>query len=181
LKKVITPDDNYGFASGKTYMRFVIEYYAMGSGMNAISRLISTVFFVGYVPFAPGTCGTLAACLLVWLCRPSVMWQLALLAAALIIGVVTSGITEKALGEKDSKHIVIDEFAGYLCSIIFLPLTPFYMAAAFILFRIFDIVKPPPVCYMEKIGGGWGIMLDDVVAGAITNIILQVVFLSNLV
>jgi phosphatidylglycerophosphatase A len=55
-----------------------------------------------------------------------------------------------------------------------LPLTPFYVIAAFVLFRIFDILKPPPVCYFEKINGGAGIMLDDVAAGIISNILLQI-------
>jgi phosphatidylglycerophosphatase A len=147
----------------------MIEYYSM----NSISRAIATLFFVGYIPLAPGTCGTLAGMLFVWILKPSLLWQAGILAGVCILGVITAGITEKSLGEKDSKHIVIDEFAGYLCSVIFLPLTPLYMIAAFLLFRFFDIIKPPPVCMFEKIGGGAGIMLDDVAAGIITNVILQ--------
>jgi phosphatidylglycerophosphatase A len=142
--------------------------------MNSVSRAISTLFFVGYIPFAPGTCGTLAGLLFIWLVKPSLQWQAGILAGVFLIGMITSGIAEKSLGEKDSKHIVIDELAGYLCSVIFLPLTPFYMIAAFILFRFFDIIKPPPVSMFEKIGGGAGIMLDDIAAGVITNIILQI-------
>jgi phosphatidylglycerophosphatase A len=152
----------------------MIEYYSMNKGLIIISRAISTVFFVGYIPFAPGTCGTFTAVLFIWLLQPSTAWQAVALAGVLITGVLTSGITEKELGQKDSKHIVIDEFAGYLCSIIFLPLTPFYLIAAFVLFRIFDIFKPPPVRMFEKIEGGFGIMLDDVAAGAMTNVILQI-------
>lgn len=138
-----------------------------------ISRAISTVFFIGYMPVAPGTCGTLAAMVFIWLLQPSIPCQLVILAAVLVIGVITSGITEKAIGQKDSRCIVIDEFAGYLCSIIFLPLTPFYIISALVLFRIFDIFKPPPICYLESIPGGAGIMLDDVAAGAVSNILLQ--------
>lgn len=148
--------------------------------MTTISRVISTVFFIGYIPLAPGTFGTLAAALFVWIFQPSVALLLVLLSATLIIGVITSGITEKALRQKDSRHIVIDEFAGYLCSVIFLPLTPFYMIAAFALFRFFDIVKPPPVGLFEKLGGGMGIMLDDVAAGLMTNILLQILVALNI-
>ena len=142
--------------------------------MNSIARAIATLFYVGYIPFAPGTCGTFAGMLFIWLLRPPLEWQAVILAVVCIIGVITSGIAEKSFGEKDSRHIVIDEFAGYLCSIIFLPLTPIIMLAAFVLFRFFDIIKPPPICLLEKIDGGLGIMLDDIAAGIIANVILQV-------
>jgi|WetSurMetagenome_2_1015567.scaffolds.fasta_scaffold00193_27 phosphatidylglycerophosphatase A len=153
----------------------------MNNCIVTISKVISTVFFIGYIPLAPGTFGTLAALLFIWLIQPSLLWQVIILAAVLVMGTITSGITEKALGQKDCQHIVIDEFAGYLCSIIFLPLTPFYMIAAFVLFRILDILKPPPVCLFEKIDGGAGIMLDDVAAGIISNIMLQILLALNLV
>ena len=148
----------------------MIEYYSM----NSISRAIATLFYVGYIPFAPGTFGTFAGMLFIWLLRPSMLWQAFILAGVCIIGVIAAGIAEKSFGEKDSQYIVIDEFAGYLCSVIFLPLTPLIMLAAFVLFRFFDIIKPPPICRFEKIGGGSGIMLDDIAAGVITNVILQV-------
>jgi phosphatidylglycerophosphatase A len=147
----------------------------MNGVLTTISKTVSTVFFIGYVPLAPGTFGTLVAMALVWVFRPDIAWQLGVLAAVFVIGMITSGITERALRQKDSKHIVIDEVAGYLCSVIFLPLTPFYMIAAFVLFRFFDILKPPPVCYFEKLGGGAGIMMDDMAAGIISNILLQIV------
>ncbi len=146
----------------------------MNDARQAISKLIATVFFAGYIPFGPGTFGTLAGLLFIWLAKPSVSYQIIALAASLIIGIWASGVAEKAFGEKDCKRIVVDEFAGYLCSIIFLPLTPAYMIAAFFLFRFFDILKPPPIRMLERISGGAGIMLDDVAAGIITNLILQI-------
>ncbi|HTZ17102.1 MAG TPA: phosphatidylglycerophosphatase A [Dissulfurispiraceae bacterium] len=142
-----------------------------------ISKVIATVFFTGYVPVAPGTFGTLAGLLFILLLKPSITVQIVVLILVLIIGTIASGIAEKAFGQKDCRHIVIDEFAGYLCSIIFLPLTPVYMVAAFCLFRFFDILKPPPIRAIERIGGGAGIMLDDVAAGIITNILLQITVL----
>lgn len=159
---------------GVAVIKYMIKYEPMNDKCHAISKIMATVFFVGYVPFAPGTCGTLAGMLFIWLLKPSFLWQLAILIAVFIIGIKASGMAEKAFGEKDSKQIVIDEFAGYLCSIILLPLTPAYMIAAFFLFRFFDILKPPPIRMFEKIGGGAGVMLDDVAAGVITNAVLQI-------
>lgn len=152
----------------------MLEYQPVKDTYKTISKIIATLFFIGYMPFAPGTFGTLAGMLFIWILKPSFPWQFALLIAALIIGIITSGIAEKAFGEKDSRHIVIDEFVGYLCSVILLPLTPAYMLAAFFLFRFFDILKPPPIRMIEKLGGGAGVMFDDVAAGIITNILLQI-------
>ncbi len=146
----------------------------MNDARQAISKLIASVFFAGYIPFGPGTFGTLAGLVFIWVAKPTVLYQIIALAASLLIGVWASGEAEKAFGEKDCKRIVIDEFAGYLCSIIFLPLTPGYLVAAFFLFRFFDILKPAPIRMLERIGGGACIMLDDVAAGAITNVILQI-------
>ncbi|HMK56085.1 MAG TPA: phosphatidylglycerophosphatase A [Dissulfurispiraceae bacterium] len=147
---------------------------------DTLSKAVATVFYVGLIPFAPGTFGTLAAVIFIWLLRPSQACQSVILVVSLLAGIKVSGIAEKAFGQKDCRHIVFDEFVGYLCSIIFLPLTPAYMVAAFILFRVLDILKPPPIRMMENIGGGAGIMLDDVVAGVIANIVLQVVRLADL-
>ncbi len=152
----------------------MIEYSLMTDVSRMISKLIATVFFVGYAPVAPGTFGTFAGMVFIWLLEPSIALQLIVLIAVLIIGTITSDIAEKAFGQKDCRHIVIDEFAGYLCSVIFLPLTPGYMISAFFLFRAFDILKPPPIRALERIEGGTGIMLDDVAAGLITNALLQI-------
>jgi len=142
--------------------------------VQAFSKIIATVFFVGYVPFAPGTFGGLAALLFVWLLKPGTTALAATLAAVFITGVFSSHFAEKGLGEKDSRHIVIDEFAGYLAAMAFLPLTPGYMVSAFVLFRFFDIIKPSPIRDLERtVHGGMGIMLDDILAGLFTNIILQ--------
>ncbi|HMK60355.1 MAG TPA: phosphatidylglycerophosphatase A [Dissulfurispiraceae bacterium] len=147
----------------------------MKDAAGFLSKALATVFYLGFIPIAPGTFGTLAAMILIWTVRPSPAWQLVILLVSLLVGIKVSGIAEMAFGEKDCRHIVVDEFVGYLCSIIFLPLTPSYMVAAFLLFRVFDIIKPSPIRLIEQIGGGAGIMLDDVVAGLIANVLLQVV------
>ena len=140
-----------------------------------LSKVIATVFFIGYIPFAPGTFGSLAALAFMWIFKPDVLMLLAILATVFIAGVSSSHAVEKHTGIKDGRHIVIDEFAGYLASVIFLPLTAVYLIAAFFLFRFFDILKPPPIKNVEKMfHGGLGIMLDDLLAGIFTNIILQI-------
>jgi phosphatidylglycerophosphatase A len=141
--------------------------------LNQIYHIIATVGFAGYFPFAPGTAGTAAGFLFLLLLRPSDAGLLFIILPLFIAGVLASHNAEKVLG-KDSGHIVIDEFCGYLLSVAFLPRSMGYLIAAFFLFRFFDIVKPPPVRNAENyFSGGMGIMLDDVLAGIYTNICLQ--------
>ena len=94
--------------------------------------------------------------------------------AVIAIGTVASSEAEQVLGKKDPGCIVIDEFAGYLVAMAFVPREPALIAAAFVLFRFFDILKPWPIKKLEKIKGGWGVMVDDLVAGLFTSAILQI-------
>ena len=143
-----------------------------GERSGFIFRQIATLSFIGYVPAAPGTFGTLAAAIFVCLLKPSPLPLLVFTIFIILTGVYTAGQAELALG-KDSSHIIIDEFAGYLVSVLFLPLSAGYLAAAFALFRAFDILKPPPIRQMERLPGGIGVMADDIAAGVAANIILQ--------
>jgi phosphatidylglycerophosphatase A len=130
--------------------------------------------FIGYLPYAPGTFGSAAGFLLVLLTKPADLSVLLVLLPVFLLGIITSHNTEKHLG-KDSGHIVIDELCGYLISVLFVPKTFGYLLAAFVLFRVFDIVKPPPIRKIdEMVPGGAGIMLDDVMAGVYANACLQV-------
>lgn len=138
-----------------------------------VLRNIATLGFVGYLPVAPGTWGTAAALLLVVLLRPSPPGYIAMTLLVTAIGTVSAHEAEKSMGESDPGHIVIDEFAGYLFSMALLPQSAGYLLAAFILFRFFDILKPLGLRRLEALGGGPGIMADDVAAGVMTNIVLQ--------
>lgn len=138
-----------------------------------VLRNIATLGFVGYLPVAPGTWGTGAALLLVALLRPSTPLYLAITLLAAALGTVAAHEAEKATGGKDPGHIVIDEFAGYMFSMALLPQSAGYMLSAFILFRVFDILKPLGLRRLEALGGGPGIMADDVAAGILTNAVLQ--------
>lgn len=142
--------------------------------MKGISRLIATVFYVGYLPVAPGTFGSLAAAIFVWLFKPDVILFVILIMIGFSIGTICAHQAEKDFGVKDSGRIVIDEFIGYLASVAFLPVSAGYVISAFFIFRFFDILKPPPIRQCESIfKGGLGVMTDDLLAGVFTNIILQ--------
>lgn len=134
---------------------------------------IATLGPVGYMPKAPGTAGTAAALLLVLLMKPSATVFIMLILVVTVLGVMASERAEKILKEKDSSHIVIDEVAGYLLAMVFLPQTTGYFVASFTLFRIFDILKPGPIRKLQHLSGGAGVMADDIAAGIISNLILQ--------
>ena len=135
---------------------------------------IATLWFIGYLPIAPGTFGSLFAFALFVLLKPSLSEHLALIVLIAIIGVISSHIAEILLNEKDSGHIVIDEVCGYFVSLLFLPFSMGYAVAAFFLFRVFDILKPFPIRQVESaMKGGLGIMTDDILAGIYTNVVLQ--------
>ncbi len=143
--------------------------------LQSLFTRIATLGFVGYLPIAPGTWGTLAGLIVVMVADPSIPAHLTLIIAVTVIGVISSGVAEKAIGETDSGHIIIDEFAGFLVSVLFLPHTHRYLIAGFLLFRIFDILKPFPIGRLEKaLKGGAGIMADDILAGIYTNMMLQI-------
>jgi phosphatidylglycerophosphatase A len=135
----------------------------------------ATVFYSGYSPVAPGTAGSLAA-LLPLAAFPSVGFAtlLAMTAAVFFIGVAVSKRFEEAYGE-DPQVVVIDEFAGMWITMLFVPITWLTLGAGFILFRIFDIVKPPPARQFESLPRGWGVMLDDAAAGVYAGLALLII------
>lgn len=142
------------------------SYLSKVSIKNPI-HFISLGFGSGLIPKAPGTYGSLAALpicmLLVYL-----PWQVQIAVAVLtfFVGWYASSVTEKAMGMHDNSAIVIDEFDGMFISIICFPSVWYYAIFAFVLFRIFDILKPFPISMLDKrIGGGLGVMLDDALAG----------------
>jgi phosphatidylglycerophosphatase A len=139
-----------------------------------ILRYIATLGFIGYLPFAPGTFGSLAAFGLYILLKPSPLFHILMLFLLIPIGVASSHYTERFFGVKDSRHIIIDEFCGYLLSVVFLPFSYTGALIAFFLFRFFDILKPFPIKKIENsLSGGKGIMADDIMAAIYTNLILQ--------
>jgi len=137
--------------------------------------LIATGFYSGYLPKAPGTWGSLVGLVLFFLLHTlSLPVYLAVIAGLFAVGSLAAGEAEKILDKRDPGVVVIDEIVGMLIAMIAVPMTPMTLALGFILFRIFDIAKPFPVNFFDqRFHGGLGIMLDDVVAGIYSLIILQ--------
>jgi phosphatidylglycerophosphatase A len=137
--------------------------------------LIATGFYSGYLPKAPGTWGSLVGLVLFFLLHTlSLPVYLAVIAGLFAVGSLAAGEAEKILDKRDPGVVVIDEIVGMLIAMIAVPMTPLTLALGFILFRIFDIAKPFPVNFFDqRFHGGLGIMLDDVVAGIYSLIILQ--------
>jgi len=139
-----------------------------------VLKYIATIGFIGYLPFAPGTFGSLVAFAFFILLKPNPFIHILMLLLLIPIGIVSSHHAERLLNSKDSKHIVIDEFCGYLLSVALLRFSYDEAIIAFFLFRVFDILKPFPIKKVESIlSGGKGIMADDMVAAIYTNLILQ--------
>lgn len=142
----------------------------------------ATFFYVGKIPRAPGTFATLATIPL-WYLMSSLnpIWYMAITFLIVIFGIFISEAYEKTQAVHDSREIVIDEVAGFLITMVWLPVTWQSVVFGFLLFRFFDIVKPPPIRQLDqKIMGGVGVMLDDVAAGIIANLILQIIYTQTL-
>ena len=136
-------------------------------------RISSTFFYLGKIPIAPGTVASLAT-LLIWPLIPlNYFYQIFILIILFIIGIISSRIISKEMNEKDPSEIVIDEVVGMGISLFMLPNEIILYLFAFIIFRILDILKPSFIYSIQKLPNGWGIMLDDVVAGIFTWLICQ--------
>ena len=137
-------------------------------------KSIATVFGIGYLPVAPGTWATIAGVALAYFLGRNLPAFTVLLFVLLILGIMASGILEKQLGQKDPGIVVIDEVVGVMIALWGLPLIWPVMICGFFLFRAFDMFKIYPINKLEAQPGGWGIMLDDCMAGVYTNIILRI-------
>lgn len=140
---------------------------------------IATFFGIGYLRPGPGTWGS-AATVLLWALAayflPANLHAAAAIGLAVlvtVIGIPAATRVARAYGKKDPQFVVIDEVAGQLIALVLAPLSWKTFLAAFILFRAFDIVKPPPLRQLEKLPEGFGIVLDDVAAGIYALIVLQ--------
>lgn len=135
---------------------------------DSLMLTYARVGFAGKSPIAPGTCGSLVAIALApFLFMPLPFWgRIIMLLLVLVTGTIASGRAETILQTQDPSEVVIDEVLGqWLVLLPFKHLLFWEYAAAFVLFRIFDILKPWPIRKLESIGGGFGIMIDDAAAG----------------
>ncbi len=132
-------------------------------------------FGSGLSPWMPGTMGTVAAIAPYLALQSLPLWlYLSFVLAAALVGIVICGATADALGVHDHGAIVWDEFVGFWVTMIAAPAGWQWVVAGFLLFRFFDIVKPWPIRWLdEHVGGGVGIMLDDLIAGIMAFVCLQ--------
>ena len=146
-------------------------------------KLFSTSLGIGYIGKGAGTVAAIFCCICWYLAwrdsYPPVLLSVIITAVITLLGVWSSTIVEQIWG-KDPGRVVIDEVAGMCISLLFLPVSVKYLLCALILFRFFDIVKPLFIRKMELLPGGWGIMMDDVLAGIYTNLLLSAVVWFNL-
>lgn len=144
------------------------------------SIIYSTFLGSGFFPLFPGTIGSLVA-MVIYLLLPGVIFEqlsnqlifsgILVIFSLISVPVVTRA--EKYLGH-DCGKIVVDEVAGYFVAVLFLPKSLLTALLGFVFFRIFDIFKPEPVNMLQKLPGGWGVMVDDLMAGIYANIIVRI-------
>ena len=138
-----------------------------------IWRFVATFFYLGKLPFAPGSWGSLGA-LLLWLILPvTFSVHLSVIIILFVLGVYSSSRIVKYLDDHDPSEVVIDEVVGMGISLFMLPHNFWLYFLSFILFRVFDILKPSFIYRIQNLSGGWGIMLDDVLAGLLTFAIVK--------
>jgi len=153
--------------------------------LHPLVRFLATGAYLGYSPVAPGTAGAFGCAVLLWFVMPevmpagpplSVLSVLVSVAAFVCLSIWAAAAAEPSFG-KDSGRIVIDEFAGMVITLILLPKSLFVFGVGFLLFRVLDIVKPFPAGRAESLPGGWGVVMDDVVAGIYANVLLRLMLL----
>ena len=142
-------------------------------------HLLAFGFGSGLARKAPGTWGTLAGLVILvvvyWLSGPiDWLWHLLAVLVATLVGIYLCGRTAADLGVHDHGGIVWDEFVGFWLAMLWVPVTWYWLLLAFVLFRGFDIIKPWPIRWIDqRVGGGFGIMLDDLLAGVYTLVLMQ--------
>ncbi|GEO10390.1 phosphatidylglycerophosphatase A family protein [Segetibacter aerophilus] len=145
--------------------------------MIEIHKLVATFFGLGYIGKGGGTLAAVALCI-IWLLIPTqdftILVQILSLIVVCVAGVWSGNVVDRIWG-KDSSKVVIDEVAGMMITLIFLPITLKYVLTGLVLFRFFDIAKPLLIKRMELLPKGWGVMADDVLAGLYAHILLMVI------
>lgn len=143
--------------------------------MIKLAEIIGTVFYIGKLPGAPGTWGSFAALISWYFLKPFISDPLFLLITGGIffLGIAVSDILINAWGRTDPKEIVIDEWVGMWIGLYLVPHGYKWGLLAFLAFRIFDIFKPGPIQKMDEMHDAIGVMMDDVVAGILTCLLIQ--------
>ena len=144
--------------------------------MLKLAKCFATYCYIGLLPKMPGTWGSIFAIPLAW-----TLYQLGKVPYAVafilvtLLGIWASKVYSESVGNGDPDEVVIDEVAGILTVFFFAKPTPLMLLLGLVLFRVIDILKPPPIGWFEKIPHGVGIMIDDILAGVLTGLILLLV------
>lgn len=152
--------------------------------MIRFHQLISTSLGIGYIGKGAGTVAAVVTAFCWYMAQageiPDITMQCGVTLLILVMGTWSASEVERGWG-KDNQKVVIDEVAGMCISLLFLPPSVPYVAAGLVLFRFFDIAKPLYIRRAEHLPGGWGVMLDDVLAGVYANLLLQIIYRSKLI
>lgn len=140
-------------------------------------RTIATVFGIGYVPKIPGTLGSLFGLGISWILAGNPVYQIAGCVVASGLALWSAGPVARAMNQRDPSCVVIDEVAGMMVSLAAFPPTWQVYLVGFGLFRLLDILKPFPLRQAERLPGSWGILLDDLLAGLLVQLILRAALL----
>jgi len=147
--------------------------------MRQVIIFLATGAYTGYSPFAPGTAGSVVGIIIGYLCAP--MWQhepmrfVAIFTAVMVLACLIAGRAEEIFGEHDSSKIVLDEVLGMIATMFLNPLGWLWLLGGFLVFRLFDIIKPFPASLIDRrMPGGPGVMLDDLFAGIYANIVIRI-------
>lgn len=151
-----------------------LKIFREAGTVDKLALILASWFGVAMMPVVPGTFGTLAA--IPFAIAIAYLGPLAgacVLFLLILLAIWVSDRSARVLGKDDPAEVVIDEVVGLLLTLLLLPATGFNLFMGFILFRFFDILKPYPIRKLEKIGGGAGIVLDDLLAGVYANVCLR--------
>ncbi len=143
--------------------------------MLFVALALATFGGIGYIPFAPGTVGSLAGLLLWWLAPNSVAMQGTAIVSLFVLGSWSGSVAERHFGNTDPGPVVIDEVMGMLVTLFLNPVGWLGAAIGFLLFRASDIIKPYPANRLEQLHGGVGVMADDLMAAIYANLTLRAV------
>ena len=141
--------------------------------MTSVALALATCAGIGYVPWAPGTFGSLAGLLLWYFVPASPAFQVGAIVAVFLLGAWAGGLAEDYFRGTDPSHVVLDEVVGMWITLLFNPVGWQGAVIAFLLFRALDVVKPYPADRLEGLHGGFGVMADDAMAAVYANVLLR--------
>ena len=144
-----------------------------GNGSRPLALLVATVLGVGYAPVAPGTFGSAAGLVLWWILPTTIPVQAVAIIALFAVGSWSGNVAEHYYGRTDPGQVVIDEVMGMLITLFLNPVGWRGAIGAFVLFRLFDVIKPYPANRLERLHGGVGVMADDGMAAVYANLALR--------